>query len=262
MNMLMKSNISSLRTVRLFFCLMMLLLFSAILNAAPPVPKNCRQMILVITPSPDDFQGKLYRFQRSANDSDWQPVSGENPVVVGKKGLGWGIGLHSQSIPKMPVKREGDGKSPAGVFKLSAVFGFAPSEKMRDLKMPYLHVSKALECVDDVRSRFYNRMIYRDKADSVDWHSSEKMRKIGAKYELGVFVDHNAAMAKPGAGSCIFLHIWGGVDDPTIGCTAMPREKMQTIVRWLDADKQPVLVQLTNALYQQFKTPWHLPESM
>ncbi len=186
-------------------------------------------------------------------------VSSENLVVVGKNGLGWGSGLHPSNDSEIPAKREGDGKSPAGIFKLSAVFGFESPEKMRDLKMPYLHVSDALECVDDAGSRYYNQMIYRDKADSVDWHSSEKMRKIGAKYVLGVLVDHNDA-ATPGAGSCIFLHIWGGAEDPTIGCTAMPSESIKAIVNWLDADKQPVLVQLTNALYQQFKAPWHLPE--
>jgi len=40
-------------------------------------------------------------------------------------------------------------------------------------------------------------------------------------YRLGVFVEHNTKPRRAGFGSCIFLHIWSGPTEPTIGCTAM-----------------------------------------
>ena len=46
-------------------------------------------------------------------------------------------------------------------------------------------------------------------------------------------------------GSCIFLHIWKGPGATTSGCTAMKAADVATIVRWLDAAKEPRLVQWT-----------------
>jgi L,D-peptidoglycan transpeptidase YkuD (ErfK/YbiS/YcfS/YnhG family) len=160
----------------------------------------------------------------------------------------------------MSLKQEGDGKSPAGVFPISAVFGFTPEDSVEGLKMPYLHVNDVLECVDDSQSRFYNQLVYRDAVDTVDWLSSEMMRGVGAPYYLGAVVDHNTNPVLPAAGSCIFLHIWDGEDQPTIGCTAMTPMQMQALAQWLDADKNPLLVQLTGSLYLELQVEWALPK--
>ena len=47
------------------------------------------------------------------------------------------------------------------------------------------------------------------------------MRRDDALYTWVVEVRHNPA-AIPGGGSCIFLHVWDGPADTTVGCTAMP----------------------------------------
>lgn len=224
------------------------------------IPPKTTQLILVVTDSDSAFNGKLRRFERASINAPWQSVDSEMAIVVGKNGLGWGVGLHPKNtVEGLPNKKEGDGKSPAGIFKLSAVFGFPPAEEMVFLNFPYLHVNEALECVDDANSRFYNQVVENTAVDSIDWQSSEKMIKVDPQYRLGVTVDHNFPNPQPGGGSCIFLHIWKNNETPTIGCTAMAATDMETIAKWLDESKHPVLVQLTADLYQQFKTEWQLP---
>jgi D-alanyl-D-alanine dipeptidase len=194
-------------------------------------------------------------------ESEWQMVDRPTRIVIGRTGLAWGRGLHSEVPEGIPLKREGDGKSPAGVFRLGTGIGFAPRESMGQLKIPYTQVTPDLECVDDAKSENYNRMLRRGDVDTVDWNSSEQMIDYPTAYELGVFVEHNTDPVDNGRGSCIFLHVWSGPEGRTAGCTAMEKTDMESILYWLDAEKTPVLVQLTLSLYEKFRTPWALPEA-
>lgn len=223
------------------------------------IPDASGQMLLVITDSDTATTGNLCRFTRGS-DETWQKAGDEIPIILGRSGLAWGKGLHPENLTGLPKKVEGDGKSPAGVFLLSAIFGYPTGEELPELHMPYLHVSELTECIDDIDSKFYNQIVARDQADSVDWQSSEKMREVGEEYFFGVTVDHNTDVTEPGAGSCIFLHIWEGPDDTTSGCTAMSRANLEEILYWLEAARKPVLVQLTGPLYTSLKVKWQLPE--
>lgn len=224
-----------------------------------PIPKNTSQIILVLTQNDTSFKGTLYRFNGNNQTSNWEKTENPIDVVIGRKGLAWGLGLHNQTNDLLPQKKEGDGKSPAGIFKLEQIFGFPPKNEIGNLKLPYIHVTELMECIDDVNSKYYNQIIQRDHADNVDWHSSEKMLDIGPIYKYGVVVSHNNHPIINGEGSCIFLHIWRGPSRPTIGCTAMNIEAMKSIIYWLDEKKNPLLVQLTESLYKKFKTSWGLP---
>jgi D-alanyl-D-alanine dipeptidase len=203
--------------------------------------------------------------ERQSSEVEWNLVASEIPVVLGRSGLGWGIGLHEKMEGgDLPVKCEGDGRSPAGVFALSLVFGYSPADRMTGLKMPYIHITEFIECIDDVNSKYYNQIVSRsdiEKKDTVDWQSSEKMRNAGIYYELGVEVDHNENDIKRGAGSCIFLHNWATPDETMQGCTGMSPENMKQLVYWLDETKNPVLVQLTKKLYHELRNKWNLPET-
>jgi L,D-peptidoglycan transpeptidase YkuD (ErfK/YbiS/YcfS/YnhG family) len=224
-----------------------------------PIPSNSDQLIVVITGSFDTQDAHLFRFQREDSFHPWINVTEAIPAIVGRNGLGWGIGLQHPDSTLTPLKKEGDGKSPAGVFTLSAVFGYAPVENMDGLKMPYIHIVEMLECVDDVNSLYYNSMVMRTAVDSVDWESSERMWRGKIWYEQGVVVDHNMNPAQPGCGSCIFLHNWAGPDDTTSGCTAMDPAELRKIIFWLDSSKNPLLVQLPKTVYARLQQPWNLP---
>jgi D-alanyl-D-alanine dipeptidase len=112
--------------------------------------------------------------------------------------------------------------------------------------------------VDDPASHYYNQLVDRSKVARVDWRSSEQMRRSDDLYKWGIFVAHNAA-ATPGAGSCIFMHIWKNSSTPTTGCTAMAERDLLQLLRWLAPKAQPILVQMPGRDYAILQSSYELP---
>jgi D-alanyl-D-alanine dipeptidase len=217
-----------------------------------------RQAIVVRA---NDWKGSsatLQRYERNGADRPWTKVGKKIPVVIGRKGLGWGRGLHSSFPEGEPVKKEGDGKAPAGIFRLSAAFGYAPPAAMDRVRLPYIQATPDLLCVDDTASAHYNRIV--DKAQTKpDWKSSEDMLRNDDQYRLGIVVDHNADPIILGNGSCIFMHIWAGPGMGTSGCTAMAADNMEALFYWLSPQAHPVLIQLPADVYERERKAWDLP---
>ena len=243
-----------------------LLLVSAC-AAAEPSPRQeplqaSTQMIVVTTPDWNAVDGRLQRYERTEADGPWKPVGGPVAIVVGKNGLGWGTGLVATDGPGVrdaqdPVKHEGDGKSPAGVFRFGTAFGDA-ERAPTGWTLSYIRLTPTVECVDDSNSRSYNQIV--DRATMTpDWNSSEKMLSVGEAYRWGAVIENNASPIVPSAGSCVFMHIWGGRGHGTAGCTAMAQEQLEPILAWLDPGKTPVLVQLPRAQYEKLRKAWRLP---
>jgi len=240
------------------------------LFASPPspIPTTARQMLLVTTPDWRATSGTLRRFERQVG-GDWTAVGEPVAVVVGRNGLGWGIGLHGTDVPSGPSKAEGDGRAPAGVFRLSAAFGYADS---LETGLPYVP-TPGLHCVDDRASASYN--LVRDVPPDRDWDSHETMRRSDGLYRIGAIVAHNGpgvaasllpegsrhanTETTPGGGSCIFLHVWSGPGSTPSGCTAMADPALAEILAWLAAAADPVLVQLPAPLATRLRTRWGLP---
>jgi L,D-peptidoglycan transpeptidase YkuD (ErfK/YbiS/YcfS/YnhG family) len=221
------------------------------------LPVQPQQMMLVVTKDWQAVDGQLQRFEFAA--PSWQAVGPPIRVVVGRNGLGWGRGLHPMPEPG-PQKREGDGKSPAGIFALRYAFGYEAAEKVPGIKMPYLQCTRSLECVDDPKSSHYNEILDRPTNAPADWHSSEKMLMTNGQYRYGIVIGHNASPAVPGAGSCVFMHIWLGPGIGTSGCTAMRQGDIESLLGWVDVRDNPVLIQLPRAEYLRLKEAWRLPE--
>ncbi|HUD47148.1 MAG TPA: L,D-transpeptidase family protein [Candidatus Baltobacteraceae bacterium] len=224
-----------------------------------PVPETLsvsQQMVVVTSSDWKATTGWLRRFERT--DHGWQIDGVPLRVVLGRGGLGWGRGEHP--LPQSgPQKREGDGRSPAGIFRLPYAFGYAAADSVREIRLSYVQCSATLECVDDTNSADYNVILDRRSVTAPDWKSSEKMRMTNDEYRLGIFIAHNSSPVQPGAGSCVFMHIWKGPDVPTSGCTAMSPGAIESVLGWLDPQAHPVLVQLPEAEYQRLQTPWQLP---
>lgn len=227
------------------------------------------QMIVVTTSGWNAVDGQLQRFERTTPHEKWEPAGKPISIVVGRNGMGWGIGVLATDEPGIrnasdPVKMEGDGKSPAGVFDLGTAFGYAP-QPLQGLKLPYLSLTPSIECVDDIRSKYYNRVVDRS-AVVPDWKSAEHMRNAGESYIWGVVIDHNGTVRGagtqppvPGGGSCVFMHIWAGPGRGTAGCTAMPQSELESVLLWLDPTRKPLLVQLPAADYARLRHRWKLP---
>ena len=205
---------------------------------------NTQQLIVVTTKNWSTPNGKLQRFEKSKGS--WKKVGKQISIKLGRNGLGWGIGLHN--IPKGAkiIKREGDGKAPAGIFTLKQSFGY----KAEAIKYPYSVYKTTDHCVDDSNSKYYNKIIDSTKTKK-DYKSFEHMKFAKDYYKYGIVVNHNHIDEKgavPGAGSCIFMHI---KKVPTAGCTVMNEGEMKEIIKWLDASKNPLLVQGTQSVVKE-----------
>lgn len=248
--------------IRFIISLFVLSLLTVSTGAQQSTPlASSAQLIVVTTSDWNAAEARLQRFQRSGH-KPWKAVGDAITVVVGKSGLGWGTGVVTQEQLRIsaddPVKKEGDGRAPAGIFHMSTAFGYEP-KKNSAWNMPYVPLTTAVECVDDTSSKFYNRIVDRATVEP-DWNSSEHMLRADELYRWGIVVDHNSSPIKAGDGSCIFLHIWRGPGQGTVGCTAMPQTELENILGWLNPKKKPLLVQLPAAQYEALRTPLKLPK--
>lgn len=216
------------------------------------------QIVVVTTPDWNAVTGTARLFERKSERSKWKAVGDKFPVVVGRSGLGRDpetVEGRSREI-SVPVKHEGDGRAPAGLFPLTFTFGTSDAGSL----LPFTRLVDSTECVDDVKSSFYNSIVDRYQVGNFDWSSSEKMLAVGPQYDLGVFVAYNSYPVVRGNGSCIFLHIWKDAETWTAGCTAMARENLERIVKWLDPKKDPYLVQMTEAEFNSHRRSLKLPQ--
>jgi L,D-peptidoglycan transpeptidase YkuD (ErfK/YbiS/YcfS/YnhG family) len=260
----------SIRSVRSLHLLVAALLLSACASApasdAPPAPPgaasawaDARQLVLVTTPDWDATQGSLRRVDRDGEA--WREVGAAVPITVGRTGLAWGAGLHPAQADG-PSKREGDGKAPAGAFRIGPAFGYAPTAATT---LPYLPMTATHWCMDVAGSPLYNRIVdSREVGEAAVAGSTEPMRRdVHAKgdqrYRLGFVIEHNAD-GRDGAGSCIFAHLWKAPGEATAGCTAMAEPAMLALTGWLQPSAHPVIVQLTDAEHRRLRADWRLPD--
>ena len=218
---------------------------------------GAQQLVLVLIPDWDATQGTLEAFDW--RQDRWIKRTGPVPISIGRTGAAWGLGLHDAQ-PGLQ-KKEGDGRSPAGVFAIGRAFGYATSVESR---LKYDAMTQFDYCIDVNESPLYNQVVNaRHVGNEAVAKSTEPMRRdIHAKgdqrYKLGFVIAHNPQRIS-GQGSCIFAHLWASAGQVTAGCTAMEESAMRELVAWLDAESKPVFVLLPQAEYQRLKTAWRLP---
>ena len=219
---------------------------------------NARQMVLVVTPGWNVDHGTLRTYERTAKG--WKEVGQPAPVTIGKAGAGWGLGLNAPRRDG-PIKREGDLRSPAGVFDIGEAFGYAASA---DTAMPYRALSATDYCVDVSGSPQYNRIVdAKVVGKQAVQGSTEPMRRDihvhgDQRYADGFVIEHNPRQ-RAQAGSCIFAHLWKSPVDATTGCTAMAPSLMHRLLAWLRPEQAPVFVLLPRPAYDKLHAAWRLP---
>lgn len=219
------------------------------------LPAEGKQLLVVVSEGWKSSSASLQRWRREGHR--WTRVGDAIPVVVGHAGLGWGAGLddaHGRGASD-PLKREGDRRAPAGVFALEEAFG---SDLQPDgVRLPYRVTADELLCIDDPEAQAYNRVTSRKDAGT--YATAEQMHRNDGLYALGIIVRHNFDPIRPGAGSCIFMHVWSKPGKATIGCTAMQKKDLAALLTWLDPAEHPLLVQLPRAVYAARRASWRLP---
>jgi len=212
-----------------------------------------KQLVVVTAPSWNSVQGTLSFYELNAQNK-WTARLKDVSVTLGRTGMAWGKGLHPDELNTGKLKHEGDGKSPAGIFKLTGLFSYGEIES----NMNHIQSDSTLYCVDDVNSAYYNQLVS-TKHISKDWNSAEDMKRNDMLYKFGVVVAYNTDPVRRGDGSCIFLHIWKSANDDTAGCTAMTESNLLMLIQTLDKKKNPILIQLPDAEYGHLKKLYKLP---
>jgi D-alanyl-D-alanine dipeptidase len=197
-----------------------------------------RQALIVAAEGWDSPSGLLWRAEQRGGQ--WRLLEGPQPAWLGMRGLAWGRGLRDYRKEGGPAKREGDRRTPAGIFRLGPAFGYAPQAP--GLRMPYLALDSSSLCVDDPASPDYNQLL-NEAGLRAPAASAERMGEVGPQYAWGLVVQHNSDPPEAGAGSCIFLHIRNPQGGGTLGCTALEAPAVEEILRWLDPAAQPLLIQ-------------------
>ncbi len=153
---------------------------------------------------------------------------------IGKNGLG--------------KTKEGDDKTPVGVYHFTAAFGVA--SKPEDAGMPYVKVDETHWLVSDSASKYYNQFVSASKKEAgdplvktvnQDWASScgEQLYKYTKAYHYSLILDYNPENI-PYKGSAIFLHCYSD-GQYTAGCVAIPEAGMKYLLQHLEVQNNKIM---------------------
>jgi D-alanyl-D-alanine dipeptidase len=218
------------------------------------------QVLLVTTLGWNEVRGQLQRFERQ--QGRLIPVGQPLPVWIGKAGLAWRTDEGAVPPPfPGPLKREGDGRSPAGILSFGNMWGYAPRAP-EGVTLPYRMSTECERCVDDPDHADYGRVLSLDSPKAGTFKSAEYLRMATDHYRYMVIIHYNDLNPIKGAGSCIFLHIAPPPGGGTAGCTALASEDLLTLLRWMDPAKHPLLVQVPEPALDAARAAWHLPAEL
>ncbi|MCZ7595988.1 MAG: hypothetical protein M5U16_14665 [Hyphomicrobium sp.] len=182
------------------------------------------RLIIVTVPDMAAVKATLHTFVRKSPAARWERSGLPEPAVVGSTGIGWSEDFDHLARKDEPIKREGDKRTPAGIFRVAGPFGFEPS-KLKG----YVQLSRGKSvCVDDPTSLLYGKIVDKSLAKSVQ--SSEDMGAVPG-LKRGMIVDYPARRGAKG-GSCIFLHVWEGDSVGTAGRIALPEARVAVLQQW------------------------------
>lgn len=152
----------------------------------------------------------------------WKPMFISSfKAVIGKNG-----------VASVGEKKEGDLKTPAGLYPIGEAFG----TRSLALKMDYKYITADDKFIDDVNHKHYNSWV----SGSTDAKSYESM--LIESYTYGAVINYNMNPTIAGAGSAIFIHLWRSPNSPTAGCIALDKKHLLMLLHWLDKNQHPYIL--------------------
>ena len=140
------------------------------------------------------------------------------PVALGRSGI-------------KANKREGDGATPKGRFRLKRLWWRADRNPRPVTQLPVRPIRPDDGWCEDPRSRLYNRPL-RVPAGS----SADRLARADALYDFLVEIDHNTRPRIAGRGSAVFIHVARPGFAPTAGCVALQRNTLRRLLARLGPD--------------------------
>ena len=170
--------------------------------------ENASQLAIV---SGTHGSNAVFSFHEKDEAGTWREIISCN-AYIGKKG--WG------------KTREGDMKTPAGVYTFTEAFGILEDP---GCPMGYTQVDDSHYWVGDSNSERYNMMVSTRDYDSFNKKDSEHIIDYSLPYKYCLNISWNYDRT-PGKGSAIFLHCQSK-NKYTAGCVAIPENVMREVVR-------------------------------
>ena len=158
-------------------------------------------------------------------DGSWKELL-STPGFIGKHGLG--------------KTKEGDGKTPTGVFHFNRAFGIAEDP---GCAIPYVQVDEDTYWSGDPREGFrYNELVDLKELPGLDLESGDSEHIIDYPYNYAycLNISYNEDCV-PGLGSAIFLHCMGAARPFTGGCVAIQEAQMRYVMQHVDENTQVVI---------------------
>lgn len=186
-------------------------------------PKGGRQLVVAHTSARSSKTGTVELWELR-NDERWHRKRTFKGARFGYKGLATAKG-----------KREGDGKTPMGQYRIPFTFG--TKAKPKGTKIEYRRADRNDQWCSRSGSRHYNTWMSAPNRSCRAKHA-EVFSKI-PQYSHVAVVDYNSAR-KAGRGSAIFVHKHG--KGSTAGCVSVTGKQMVTLITWLRPQYNPRIV--------------------
>ena len=197
---------------------------ASLLSLNKHIAPDTRQVLLVWDTSFLFFKSaKVYAMEKSG--LTWRQAMGPLVAVAGRNGFA-----------PPGEKREGDGRTPSGLYRLETAFGYA---EFIDTKMPYRQATENDLWIDDPDAPDYNRWVRKSNTRAASY---EKMRRNDDLYKYGLVIEYNTDPVLKNYGSAIFLHVWAGAGSATAGCVAVSEEDILKILGWLNPAARPAIL--------------------
>jgi L,D-peptidoglycan transpeptidase YkuD (ErfK/YbiS/YcfS/YnhG family) len=133
-------------------------------------------------------------------------------------------------------KREGDGATPAGRFRLKRLWWRADRGPRPRTLLPVRRIGPQDAWSEDPADRNYNRSVRRPPGAPGD-----RLMRHDHLYNLIIELDHNTRPRVAGRGSAVFIHIARPGYGPTAGCVAMKSDSLRLLLGYLGARTEVVV---------------------
>ena len=122
-------------------------------------------------------------------------------------------------------KKEGDKKTPAGLFSLGKVY--YRKDKIRNLKtnLRKIVIKKKMAWCDDPNNKFYNKLTFTNDK------SKEKLYRKDNLYNIIVVINYNIKPIIKNKGSAIFIHLARKNYSGTMGCIGLKKKDLLDILK-------------------------------
>jgi L,D-peptidoglycan transpeptidase YkuD (ErfK/YbiS/YcfS/YnhG family) len=122
-------------------------------------------------------------------------------------------------------KREGDGATPAGCWRVVRVLYRADRVRRPATRLPTRRLRPRDGWCDAPADRNYNRPVVHPYPAS-----AERLWRDDGLYDLVIVLSHNARPRVRGGGSAVFMHVARPGYGPTEGCIALRRDHLECVL--------------------------------